>query len=301
MPLPPPIEWLRRHPVTRRHPIRTWSRWLYWQIRQRLTARPKRIRLRNEARLSVYPHEGLTGYWYVGMPDFVEMNFLARYLTKDDVVYDIGANAGGFAVFAASFGCPVTAFEPIPHSFRRLAENAALNHPGCRIEPFNLALGREPGTLRMTTILGTGNRVATGEDSGPCVSVEVTTLDEFVRFRPHPTFLKLDVEGHELEVLLGAETVLDSPSLRGLLVETFRSHNWRDPKLRQIEELLERHGFLPYDGGPGGRALVPLRKPDEGADNTFYFRDSEEARARLGGARLKGGETAWKDERGAIA
>lgn len=94
---------------------------------------------------------------------------------------------------------------------------------------------------------------------------------------------------HELEVLLGTLTMLASPSLRGLLVETFRSHHWRDPKLRQIEDLLERRGFLPYDGDPGGSVLLPLRKPDEGADNTFSFRDSEEAMARREGARGKAG------------
>jgi FkbM family methyltransferase len=301
MPLPPQLEWLRRHPVTMRHPVRTWSRWLYWQVRQRLTTRPKLVTLRNHARLRVHPHEGLTGYWYVGMPDYVEMDFLARYLREDDVVYDIGANAGGFAVFAASFGCHVTAFEPIPHSFKRLEENTVLNHPGCRIEPYNLALGSAPGTLRMTAALGTGNRIAAENESGPCVSVEVTTLDEFVRSRTHPTFLKLDVEGHELEVLLGAENVLASPSLRGLLVETFRPHNWRDAKLREIEDLLERQGFLPYAYDPGGKTLIPLGKPDEGDDNTFYFRDPEQVRSRLDGAREEAGRTAREDDRGATA
>ena len=301
MALPIHLEWLRRHPVTRRHPFRTWSRWLYWQVRQRLTRRPKQIPLRNQARLWVHPHEGLTGFFYVGLPDYEEMEFLARYLRPDDVFHDIGANAGGFAVFAASFGCRVTAFEPIPRSFSRLAENAALNRPDCRIETCHLALGRTPGTLRMTVALGTGNRVVADDEAGPSIPVEVTTLDEFVRTRPRPTFLKLDVEGHELEVLLGAREVLAAPSLQGLLVETFRSHNWHLPKLRQIEDLLESHGFLPYAYDHGRNDIVPLVKPDEGDDNTFYFRDPEQVRARLGGAREEAGETAREDARGATA
>lgn len=301
MALSTPLEWLRRHPVTRRQPIRTWGRWLYWQIRQRLTTRPKVISLRNDARLWIYPHEGLTGYWYVGRPDYEEMEFLARYLREDDVVYDIGANAGGFAVFAASFGCEVTAFEPIPHSFRRLEENAALNHPRYRIEPFRLALGEETGSLFMTESLGTGNHVVSDDGSEPGVSVEVTTLDEFVRSRTGPTFLKLDVEGHELEVLRGARDVLASPSLRGLLVETFRPHNWQMPKLRQMEDLLESHGFLPYAYDPWEKALARLGNPDEGDDNTLYLRDPEEARRRLEGASETPGKSARKDDMGATA
>jgi FkbM family methyltransferase len=301
MALPIHLEWLRRHPVTRRHPFRTWSRWLYWQVRQRLTSRPKRIRLWNQAHLLVYPREGLTGFWYVGLPDYEEMRFLARYLRAEDVVYDIGANAGGFAVFAAGSGCQVNAFEPIPRSFSRLAENAALNRPGCRIEPHPLALGRTPGTLRMTLALGTGNRVATDDEDGPSVSVEVTTLDEFVRTHPVPSFLKLDVEGHELEVLLGAEEVLASPSLQGLLVETFRSHNWHLPPLRRIEELLESHGFLPYAYDSARNVIIPLAKPDEGDDNTFYFRDPDQVRARLEGAREEAGKNEWEEDGGASA
>lgn len=303
MPLPPHLEWLRCHPVTRRHPLRTWGRWVYWQIRQRLTKRPKTITLRNEARLCIYPHEGLTGYWYVGRPDHEAMEFLARYLRKEDVVYDVGANAGGFAVFAASFGCEVNAFEPIPDTFRRLEENAALNRPRHRIEAHPLALGEAPGTLRMTASLGTGNRVVTEDESGPCLSVEVTTLDAWIqsRSRTGPTFLKLDVEGHELEVLLGAGEVLASPALRGLLVETFRPHNWQLPKLRRLEDLLESHGFLPYAYDPCENALVWLEKPDEGDDDTLYLRDPEQVRTRLEGARDEAGNGARREEKSATA
>jgi FkbM family methyltransferase len=279
--LPAHLDWLRTHPVTRLHPLRTWGRWFYWQLRQRVTARPMLMNTSNGTRLWIYPHEGLTGFWYLNLPDYEEMLFLRHYLRPGDIFYDIGANAGGFAVYAASFGCRVVAFEPIPHAFARLHENATENLPDCSIEPVNVALGRESGTLEMTTAFGTGNHVLKAEESGPSVQVSVTTLDAFVRERPCPRFLKLDVEGHELEVLLGAQALLAAPALEGLMVETFRSHNWQLPALRQLEELLGSNGFAPYRYEPGKNTIIPLLRPDEGDNNTFYFRHPEGILARL--------------------
>lgn len=284
MRLPAHLDWLRAHPLTKRHPLRTWARWIYWQLRQRMTERPKLMTASNQTRLWIYPHEGLTGFWYLNLPDYEEMLFLRHYLRADDVFYDIGSNAGGFAVYAASFGCRVVAFEPIPHAFARLQENAAVNRPGCLIEPVNAALGSGPGTLEMTTAFGTGNHVLNEGESEPSVRVRVTTLDEFIRSRPYPRFLKIDVEGHELEVLLGASNLLASASLDGLMVETFRSHNWQLPKLQQLEKLLQSHGFMPYRYDPEMNTIISLVRPDEGDNNTFYFRHSEDILSRLAGS-----------------
>lgn len=281
MKFPTNLEWLGSHPLTRRHPVRTWSRWAYWQFRQRITVRPKLMTAPNETKLWIYPHEGLTGFWYLELPDYEEMLFLRRYLRAGDIFYDIGSNAGGFAVYAAGYGCNVVAFEPVPHSFARLQENAEVNRPRFLIEPVNLALGRNSGTLEMTTTLGTGNHVVKPGESAPSVRVDVMTLDDFVGRREYPRFLKIDVEGHELEVLSGAETILASPGLDGLLVETFRPHNWRMPKLQQIEGLLRKHGFMPYRYDPAANTIIPLVRPDEGDNNTFYFRHPEAILSRL--------------------
>ncbi len=275
------LKWLAIHPVTRRYPVRTWSRWVYWQLRQRLVSRPKAIRFENGNRLMVYPHEGLTGFYYVGLPDFAEMMFLKRFLLAGDVFYDVGANAGAFAVFAANLGSHVLAFEPVPSSFKRLQENVAINTPNCSITALNYAVGASTGTLKMTTGFGTGNHALRPGESTPSVEVEMVTLDDIIRDQPIPTFLKVDVEGHELEVLKGATTVLASPALLGLLLETFRPHNWQQPKLQAIERLLLSHGFKPFAYDPEANRIVPLERPDAGDNNTFYFRSPEVVMSRL--------------------
>jgi hypothetical protein len=133
----------------------------------------------------------------------------------------------------------------------------------------------------MTTGFGTGNHVLRSGESVPSVEVEVVTLDEAVRSHSKPTFLKVDVEGHELDVLRGAHTLLESTELEGLLLETFRPHNWRLPKLREIERLLESHRFLPYAYDPARNEIVALNTPEAGDDNTFYFRSAAAVAERL--------------------
>ena len=195
------------------------------------------MRFTQGSRLLIYPHEGLTGCWYVHFPDYEEMTFLERYLRPDDLFYDAGANAGLFAVMAGSFGCPVIAFEPVPHTYQRLVENVELN-PELKIDSRNQAIGSEPGRLKMTTGFGTGNHILRDDEVADAVSVEVVTLDSVAESGGVPAFIKADVEGFELEMLRGATRILSSPLLRGFLLETFRPHNWNQPKLKAIESLL---------------------------------------------------------------
>ena len=233
------------------------------------------------ARLLIYPQEALTGYWYVGHPDFAEMTFLERFLKPGDIFYDAGANAGALSIFAADLGCHVVAFEPIPKTFSRLQENVHLNAPNLSIEPLNLALGSNEEKLVMTTEFGSGNHVLEPGDGSPSVEVPATTLDKVIKTRPSPNFLKVDVEGHELEVIKGAASLLKSSELLGLMMETFRPHNWRLKRLQELEALLGEHGFTPFDFDPVENKITPLKMPFDGHNNTFYFRNLGQVAERL--------------------
>lgn len=230
----------------------------------------------------IYPHEGLTAYWYLALPDYEELTFLNGFLSSDDVFYDVGSNAGAFSIFAAGCGAQVVAFEPVPDTFRRLQENIKLNSQAT-VTAINRAVGSTPGTLRITTGFGTGNHALRSDESVPSVEVKVVSLNEIVRDHSMPTFLKVDVEGFELEVLKGARMLLESQELQGILLETFRPHNWKNKRLQEIERLLLSHGFSPYAYDVYRNDLVPLNKPDAGENNTFYFRSPDAIVARLRG------------------
>jgi FkbM family methyltransferase len=215
------------------------------------------------------------------------MLFVLRLLRPGDVFFDVGANAGAFAVLAASCGCEVVAFEPIDESRTLLNRNVDLNRHLGPIKVEGLAVSSSTGRARMTTALGPANRLLTDEES--CgVEVPATTLDAYCQGSRTPTFLKIDVEGHELEVAKGAAGILADPRLLGLLVETFRPHNIESPGLRELETRLGAAGFLPFDFEPETNALRPLVAPDQGTNNTIYLRDIPEIERRLAASGAKG-------------
>ncbi len=199
-----PLAWLAQHPVARRRPLRTMLRWAYWQCRQQVTNRPKVISFVNGTRLEVAPHSALTGCWYVVLPEYEEMAFLLRLLRPGDEFFDVGANAGAFSVLAASCGSAVVAFEPNPAAFDMLQRNVTLNSSFGPIVAENIAVGSSATRVRMTTEYGAGNHVLKDNETAASVQVNMTTLDDYCRRCLTPTFIKLDVEGHELEVALGA-------------------------------------------------------------------------------------------------
>ena len=115
---------------------------------------------------------------------------------------DVGANIG-FMTMALASKCPVMAFEPQKELFKLLEENTA----DLPVAVFNCALGSVNGTAFMPKIRygDKGNYGGVGlvkANSFSTVPVEIKTLDSFGFV--DVGLIKIDVEGHELEVLKGA-------------------------------------------------------------------------------------------------
>ena len=119
------------------------------------------------------------------------------------VALDVGANIGNHACFMAHHFARVVAFEPNPVVFHVLKANTI----GRNIEPHNLGLSNRNGQLPFVVKYpnyGLAHVATEGET--PDFSIDVQPLDamvEGVRI-DRVDFLKLDVDGHEIEVLEGA-------------------------------------------------------------------------------------------------
>src|SRR5690606_10161829 len=119
---------------------------------------------------------------------------------------DIGANVGNHASAFATMFDEVLAFEPFPPVYDRLSRKTADLEA---VHVFNLGLGAEEGDLRFAPPadrnLGTG-RVTSG---GP-LTIPVMRGDRFLEGRDTAPIrlVKIDVEGHEAEVLRGLEGTL---------------------------------------------------------------------------------------------
>jgi FkbM family methyltransferase len=138
-------------------------------------------------------------------------------LKKSDVFYDIGANVGFFSLLAAKMVGPtgkVFAFEPVPQNAATIRHNAELNQLDY-VQVFELAIGERTGEqdLFLTEWDGGSSLLSSALKPTEPVrkqSVRVAPLDELIareKIAP-PDFIKLDVEGAELEALRGMATTL---------------------------------------------------------------------------------------------
>ncbi|WP_324759653.1 FkbM family methyltransferase [Haloarcula montana] len=173
------------------------------------------------AKFTVTSPKELKRLGYGGSVD--ESPILRDFLTKirgDDIVYDVGANIGTHTAFAASrlSSGRVVAFEPMPNNLRKLRANCtALNVP---IDIHDVALADE-NTTRDLHIVGTkkageGRHRLGGSNGEQTVSVRTSQADDYVKENglPHPTVVKIDVEGAEMAVLRGMQDLLADSSCR---------------------------------------------------------------------------------------
>ncbi|MBU4609194.1 FkbM family methyltransferase [Achromobacter sp. GG226] len=138
----------------------------------------------------------------------VELDLLAHFIRPGQTVLDIGAfigtHARAFSVMVGETG-KVCAFEPNEAAYRLLALNAQ-QAPLRNIDTRKFGLGREKALLSVRPMQGNGggsSLEAAGGDAG----IDVWPLDDVPLDGP-VHFLKLDVEGMELDVLAGAERVI---------------------------------------------------------------------------------------------
>jgi FkbM family methyltransferase len=157
-------------------------------------------------------------------------------LAKDcDLAIDVGANTGVFAFLLSRTSRAVLAFEPIPHHQERLLKALP---PNCDV--FCLALSNRDGesVLRIPQIGGrlrfslasisNGNTFeGFGEVEGEAhYRIETATLDAVLSRSPYAGrktgFIKIDVEGHEHEVIMGARQTIDTQRPTVLVETEFR-------------------------------------------------------------------------------
>jgi len=176
-------------------------------------------------------------------------------LPAGEVFYDIGANVGPYALIAAmrpQGPLPVVAFEPGYATFATLCTNIVANGVADRVTPLPLMLGASTDIAVFEySDVSAG---AAEHDAGRATDVEPAygqpmlrfSLGELVdRFRlPVPQHVKLDVDSAELEVLRGAEPLLDK--VETLMVELY------DRQASAVQELLGRHGLQAMEHHPRG-------------------------------------------------
>jgi FkbM family methyltransferase len=163
-----------------------------------------------------------------------------------DVIFDVGANAGQTAarLRRAFPSAAIHCFEPVHATFDEL-QTAAADDP--KVFCHRLALGAAPAE---TSIFVTDNSVTCSlhrpEHYLREERVIVTTIDDFCRERgiSRIDLLKIDAEGHDLEVVQGASGMLAEGRVAMVLAEVgFTPGDDRHVLFDDVRGLLLPHGF----------------------------------------------------------
>ncbi len=174
-------------------------------------------------------------------------------LKPTDTVFDIGAHIGTLAMRLAGGLDPtdpkavVHAFEPEPGNAASLERNIELND-GLNVRVHQFALGASPGRfpLAVSGQAGSGNNTLRPADSGrACIEVEVQTADRVdEELNAKPALVKIDVEGAEVDVLMGMCRLLEQQVVRDLFIEVHpRLIAQQDHSPSSIEQMLAGHGY----------------------------------------------------------
>lgn len=167
--------------------------------------------------------------------------------------FDIGANVGAYSFVAASLGHSVYAFEPPGPTFDRFEQNIDLNE-GLRVMPYAVLLGDENGPVPFSySSLEPGAACHSLGAAGEHVeTLEMRTLDLYVSSfnLPWPDYMKIDTDGSELRVLVGAELCLQK--VTSLLVEVDDDL----PISEQVVPFLARQGFEVSDWHRHGNGRI---------------------------------------------
>ncbi len=152
------------------------------------------------------------GYWlgnisnrlgeivYANTPQYICAGFVPE---RGAIVVDGGLCDGGTAIRFSQMGYKVYGFEPSEKNFA-VARNAAEKN---NFVAENFGLG---SFKHETTFAQSANPGASKVEPNGTETVRITTLDSYVREKnlPRVDFIKLDVEGAELDVLRGAATTI---------------------------------------------------------------------------------------------
>jgi FkbM family methyltransferase len=149
------------------------------------------------------------GCW-VGSYEYAQQTVFAQSLSPGGVVYDLGANVGFYSLLAGVLVGPagrVYAFEPLPRNIAYLRKHVALNRlENCFV--FEAAVADSDGESRFRPFADASMGRLSDQGQDIVRAVRLDSLRDAGEIVP-PTFIKIDIEGGELEALKGGARLIE--------------------------------------------------------------------------------------------
>jgi FkbM family methyltransferase len=200
-----------------------------------------------------------TGVWFYDvkkLPVGTYLHYFLKYRTKIDfsIVFDVGANDGSTAIHFKEFfpDATIYCFEPVSTTFSRLSSNV---NKYADIIGYKLAFGDKEEFLNVSilpehqSVANTLTKISDKSQQDETVErIEVQTLDLFLSKHPeinHIDLLKIDTEGYDLRVLMGASKAIEEGKIKAIYTEVgFSINNKLHVHLSDMISFCESHQFV---------------------------------------------------------
>ncbi|MFH1317467.1 MAG: FkbM family methyltransferase [Candidatus Omnitrophota bacterium] len=176
------------------------------------------------------------------------MNALNDKIKNSNICIDVGASIGIVSIWMAKNSKKVYSFEPELNNRKRFMENASLNKiSNIQLMPF--AVSDKDGFCDLNISRCYGHHSLAKVKASIRIGtqkVETKTLDSFCLQNriEHIDFLKIDVEGFELEVFKGAKKLLQQRKIKLLVFEVSKIPLKNlNRKASQLSDFLDRFGY----------------------------------------------------------
>ncbi|MDJ0734025.1 MAG: FkbM family methyltransferase [Nostocaceae cyanobacterium] len=205
---------------------------------------------------------------------------LSQYLQPGNIFYDIGANVGFFTIVAAKIvgsQGKVYAFEPEAENAKMVRWNAQLNNYN-HVTVVEKAVSRSTGVEQLWLAENSGGHtlasVGTISDAKETITVNTVSIDELLQQKEiePPTFVKIDVEGAEIDVLYGmSQTIKEYQPIIIYEVDDEKEEGLLN-KQKEIDDFLLSYGYKikslaeSYPGNPwnvGHAIAIPQTAPQQ--------------------------------------
>jgi len=162
------------------------------------------------------------------------------------IAFDIGANIG-YNTLKMGLTCKkIYAFEPDDRSMKLLRKNIELNNLGEKVSLYDCAVSDKTGEVQFY-LAEKPNISSIHIKSKDMITVKSITLDDFCkRENVYPDFIKMDIQGAEVNVLNGMQNILDC-SFPKFLIELHPEYYSKENDFRAcLETLLEKGYYFKY-------------------------------------------------------
>lgn len=247
------IFFVTRHPFNAHKKGEALFRVLWWKINQVLFKSPVIISFVSNLKIICYPDSSYGSLIvYVHNPEHEEMSFISKYLKKNDIVFDVGANIGALSLLAyAKTAHTVYAFEPTPSIVTRFQENIKLNSLENFIKVFPFAVSNKNGFVSFSVSQESErNHISFQKTSEKSKKRKVKTvaLDSFCKSHKisQIDLLKIDVEGGEMLVFKGMKSLLKNKKVPTIIFEWNKNAPYFNYSIGDLEKMFTEYGYSLY-------------------------------------------------------